>query len=109
MKKVKEENTLKTLQFCLDVLYGKQRHEPDFGVNYLDGLRQVQKDLDHLISLASGYPLNATKKSSMIRQMAASPEFRAVSAELIAKAERLENQAEGLRYKFSKNRKEKSA
>jgi len=95
---------LKTLQYCLDILYGWQRHDPNFGENYLDGLRQAEKDLDHLISLASGNPPAATKKSTLLRQLAASTEFNEVSAKLIARAESLERQAEGLRYKFSKVR-----
>ncbi len=97
------------LQFCLDTLYKRLRHEPDFGASYLDGLRQAQKDLDHLVSVAAGDPPAATKKSSMLRQLAASTEFSSVSRELIARAERLERQAEGLRYKFSKERLEKKA
>ncbi len=97
---------LKTLQYSLDVLYGMQRHDPEFRVKYIDKLRQAQKDLDHLISMAVGDPPSATKKSSLLRQLAASTEFNAVSRELIARAEKLENQAEGLRYKFSKMRKE---
>jgi hypothetical protein len=99
-----ERQPLATLQFCLDVMYGKMRHQPDFGPLYLDGLRQAQRDLDHLISLAAGDPPAATKKSSLLRQLAASTEFNAVSKELIAKAEKLERQAEGLKYKFSKQR-----
>lgn len=101
-----EKHPLKVLQFCLCVLYEKQRHEVGFGVDYLDGLRQAQKDLDHLVSLAAGDPPNVTKKSSLLRQLAASTEFNAVSVQLIEKAERMERQAEGLRYKFSKMRKE---
>lgn len=103
-----EKAPLGTMQFCLDVMYGMQRHDPKFGENYLDGLRQAQKDLDHLVSMAAGDPPTATKKSSLLRQLAASTEFNAVSKELIAKAERLERQAEGLRYKFSKMRKEQN-
>lgn len=102
-------NELKTIQNCLDVLYGTLRHDPEFGAKYLDGLRQAQRDLDHLVSLAAGDPPAATKKSSLLRQLAASTEFNKVSAELIAKAERLERQAEGLRYKFSKMRLEKKS
>ncbi len=104
-----EKKPLATLQYTLDVMYGLQRHDPTFGANFLDGLRQAQKDLDHLVLLAAGYPPAATKKSSLLRQLAASTEFNAVSRQLIAKAEKLENQAEGLRYKFSKERKEKNA
>lgn len=104
-----EKQPLKTLQFCLDVMYGMQRHESDFGAKYLDGLHQAQRDLDHLVSMAAGDPPAATKRSSLLRQLAASTEFNAVSNELIARAEKLEKQAEGLRYKFSKERKEKAA
>jgi len=100
---------LAALQSCLDWLYERQRHDLDFKANYIDGLRQAQKDLDHLVSLAAGDPPSATKKSSLLRQLAASTEFNAVSKELIDKAEKLERQAEGLRYKFSKERREKSA
>lgn len=103
-----EKQPLKTMQFCLDVMYGLQRHEPDFGANFLDGLRQIQKDLDHIISMASGYPPETTKRSAMLRQLAASTEFNKVSRELIAKAESLERQAEGLRYKISRDRREKT-
>ena len=93
-----------TLQKCLVELYKMQRHDATFGAMYLDGLRQAQKDLDHLVSLAAGDPPAATKKSSLLRQLAASTEFAAVSKTLIEKAERLERQAEGLRYKFAKMR-----
>ncbi len=108
-KAVAEDQPLITLQTSLDVLYRQLRHEPDFGASYLDGLRQAQRDLDHLVSVAAGDPPAATKKSSLLRQLAASTEFNSVSRELIARAERLERQAEGLRYKFSKDRLEKKA
>lgn len=101
-----EKQPLKTMQFCVDVIYGLQRHDDKFGPKYLDGLRQIQKDLDHIVSMASGDPPAATKKSSMLRQLALSPDFAKVKDELIKKAEGLERQAEGLRYKFSKQRKE---
>lgn len=104
-----EKNPLKTLQFCLDVMYGLQRHDADFGASHLDGLRQAQRDLDHLVSLAAGDPPSATKRSSMLRQLAESADFAEVKGQLIAKAERMERQAEGLRYKFSKMRKEQAA
>lgn len=101
-----ERQPLASLQLCLDILYGRLRHDSDFGPTYLDGLRQAQRDLDHLVSMGAGDPPAATKKSSMLRQLAASTEFNAVSKQLIEKAEKLERQAEGLRYKFSKDRKE---
>jgi len=101
-----EKNPLKTLQFCLDTLYGMQRHDPEFGKDYLDGLRQAQRDLDHLVLMAAGHPPIATKKSSLLRQLAESSDFAEVKTQLIEKAERLERQAEGLRYKFSKMRRE---
>lgn len=104
-----QRQPLKTLQYCLDVLYGKLRHEPDFGPARLDGLRQAQRDLDHLVDLAAGNPPSSTKKSAMLRQMAADPQFAASAKQLIEKAEKLEKQAEGLRYKFSKDRKEKAS
>ena len=101
-----DEQPISAMQYCLDVLYGKMRHDPDFGPAYLDGLRQAQKDLDHLVNLAAGNPPDTTKKSSLLRQLAASTEFAQVSKSLIEKAERMERQAEGLRYKFSRDRKE---
>src|SRR5262245_2119025 len=112
MKKIRanpnpHSEPLVTIQYCLDVLYGTLRHDPEFGPKYIDALRQIQKDIDHLVSMAAGDPPAATKKSSLLRQLAASTEFRAVSNELITRAEKLERQAEGLRYKFSKMRKEK--
>lgn len=103
-----EKQPLKTLQFCLDVMYEKQRHEPNFGINFLDGLRQAQKDLDHLISMTAGDPPAATKRSSLLRQLAESADFAKVKMQLIKKAERLERQAEGLKYKFSKMRREQN-
>ncbi len=45
-----------------------------------------------------------TKRSRMLRNMASSTEFNAVSRSLIDKAERLERQADGLRYKNAKAR-----
>lgn len=103
------DQPLKTVQYCLDVAYEKMRHDPDYGPACLDGLRQAQKDLDHLVNLAAGNPANTTKKSQLLRQLASSTEFATVSKSLIEKAERMERQAEGLRYKFSKERREEAA
>lgn len=103
------DQPLKTIQYCLDVTYEKMRHDPDFGPAFIDGLRQAQKDLDHLVNLAAGNPPDTTKKSSLLRQLASSTEFASVSKSLIEKAERMERQAEGLRYKYSKERKEEAA
>lgn len=108
LQKEIERSPIGNMQFCIDVIYGKLRHDQDYGPTYLDALRQMQKDLDHIVNLAAGNPPSTTKKSAMLRQLAASTEFASVSKSLIDKAERMERQAEGLRYKFSKDRKEEA-
>lgn len=108
-KELCDKQPLGTLQYCLGALYERLKHDTTFGMTYLDGLRAAQKDLDHLVNLAAGNPPNTTKKSSLLRQLASQTEFKAVAKDLLAKAERLERQAEGLRYKFSKIAKEEVA
>lgn len=102
-----QEQPLAMMQYCIDVVYGNLQHDPTFGPNCLDGLRQIQKDIDHMVSVAAGDPPSSTKRSSLLRQLAASTEFNSVSNALIEKAERMERQAEGLRYKYSRDRRKK--